>query len=315
MDDLISIIVPVYNAEKYIERCLESLIHQSYENLEIIVINDGSKDESEGVISRYLNDSRIVYFSQQNQGIGLTRNYGLELVHGKYFCFVDSDDYVASDFVEKLHEVIVSSNADLVWCDYVHVFNGKTQVIHQRPEEILKFEYPCLWNKMYKTALFKENRLIFPDSWYEDLATVPRAFLLAENTYYLNEALYYYWQHDNSITTTFSIHASDMNLVLDILNTFFSQLKRNDLDISWIQNYIIIFHGLCGTVFRMMLSNDHTSKEICSFYSQTVNRLNGKRFDIEILKRLPIKYKLFYLSLWKWSIPIVRYAIIVMKRI
>lgn len=310
--DLISIVVPVYNSEVYIERCLESLVKQTYENIEIIVINDGSKDKSSDIISKFLYDQRVVYVERENRGIGFTRNQGVELARGKYLCFVDSDDYITSNFVEKLYQKLVDMDADLVWCDYTHVFGGKTSISCQSEEDILKFEYPCLWNKMYKTSLFKENGIKFPDSWYEDLATVPRVFLLSKKSVYLNEPLYYYWQHENSITTTFSVRADDMNLVLEVLDEFFKKYKLKDID--WVQNYIVVFHGLCGTVFRMMMSKDHTSKEICTFYQKMIDKLNGRRFEIKVFKMLPLKYKLFYVSLWKWSIPLVRCGIILMKR-
>ena len=100
---LISIIVPVYNVEKYVSRCIESLISQTYSNIQIIVVNDGTKDHSREIVKQYQkNDSRIELYDKVNGGLSDARNYALNYVRGEYICFVDSDDYVSSDYVKKL---------------------------------------------------------------------------------------------------------------------------------------------------------------------------------------------------------------------
>ena len=115
----ISIIIPVYNAEKYISRCLDSVITQDYTNLEIICINDGSKDKSLAILQDYAQkDSRIIVISQSNQGAASARNYGLSVATGKYISFIDADDWVRADYLESLYKLQKSESADMVICEY-----------------------------------------------------------------------------------------------------------------------------------------------------------------------------------------------------
>ena len=123
----ISIIVPIYNAEKYLNKCLESLTKQTKKELEFILINDGSTDKTEEIIKEY-QDKRIKYFKNKNQGIGKTRNFGISKSSGKYLMFVDSDDYLEKDACEILYKKISKEGADLAICDFYKVYeNGKTE--------------------------------------------------------------------------------------------------------------------------------------------------------------------------------------------
>ena len=115
MEQKVSIIVPVYNVEKYLKRCVDSLIEQSYKNLEIILVDDGSKDNSFSICKEYESkDSRVRIFHKENEGLGLTRNYGIEKSTGEYITFVDSDDYLTLDAVETMVEKAAVTNADVV---------------------------------------------------------------------------------------------------------------------------------------------------------------------------------------------------------
>lgn len=115
MEQKVSIIVPVYNVEKYLKRCVDSIIEQSYKNLEIILVDDGSKDNSFSICKEYESkDSRVRIFHKENEGLGLTRNYGIEKSTGEYITFVDSDDYLTLDAVETMVEKAAVTNADVV---------------------------------------------------------------------------------------------------------------------------------------------------------------------------------------------------------
>ena len=122
----ISIIVPIYNTEKYLKKCLDSLINQSKKELEFMLINDGSKDNSEEIIKEY-KDERIKYYKNKNQGIGKTRNFGIEKATGKYIMFLDSDDYLEKDACELLYKKAEKENLDLVVCDYYKVYSNGTK--------------------------------------------------------------------------------------------------------------------------------------------------------------------------------------------
>lgn len=117
--DMVSIIVPVYNVEKYIEKCLTSLASQTYDSLEFILVSDGSKDGSDVICKRFaVADKRFRYFRKENEGVSAARNYGISRARGEYYLFVDSDDYIDSDMVEKMTAVMKKENADIVQCFY-----------------------------------------------------------------------------------------------------------------------------------------------------------------------------------------------------
>ena len=125
MDELISIIVPVYNAEKYLPACVESLLSQTYGALEVILVNDGSKDGSAALCDTYAaRDSRVRVIHQENQGVSTARNAGLDHAAGKYVAFVDADDYVKPDYLERLHGDMTAHDADFVTCCYEEISHG-----------------------------------------------------------------------------------------------------------------------------------------------------------------------------------------------
>ena len=177
----VSIIVPIYNAEKYLNRCIDSLINQTKKELEFILINDGSTDSSEEIIKSY-SDKRIKYYKNKNQGIGKTRNFGIEKAKSDYIMFLDSDDYLEYNACEKLYEKISSENLDLVICDYYKVYENGTK----EDVKVLSFENTTLkeknnilldinlapWNKIYKLDLIKKNNIKFVENLINQLHTL-----------------------------------------------------------------------------------------------------------------------------------------------
>ena len=129
----VSIIVPCYNVEKYIDRCLLSLINQTLKEIEIILINDGSTDRTDEIIQKYLNDNRIKYFKRTNHGIGNTRNFGLKEATGEYIGFVDSDDYIELNMIELLYKKATEKNLDIVVCDFYRNFD-ETKITEDKKE-------------------------------------------------------------------------------------------------------------------------------------------------------------------------------------
>ena len=116
MSDLVSVIVPVYNVEKYVRQTLDSVINQTYRNLEILIIDDGSTDDSSVICDEYLKDDRVKVFHRQNTGVAASRQFGVEVCKGTYFVTLDADDYVSTDFVEKLYGAIIKNEADVSVC-------------------------------------------------------------------------------------------------------------------------------------------------------------------------------------------------------
>ena len=181
----ISIVIPVYNAEKYLRQCLDSLIGQTLKNIEIICVNDGSKDNSLEILREYKNkDSRIVIIDQINQGVSVARNNALKIAKGEYIGFVDSDDWVDADFFEKLYYSAIKNDCDIAvggiaWnftsgeLDFIDLKFKKSKIFNKTPDKykitrVAKAAY--MWNKIYKKELFEKLKLEFePGICYEDM--------------------------------------------------------------------------------------------------------------------------------------------------
>lgn len=211
---LISVVVPVYNVEKYVAKCLKSIIGQSYKNLEILVVDDGSTDGSGKVCDEFAkSDLRVRVIHQKNRGLSAARNVGIERARGEFLCFVDSDDYMKEDFVKKLYEAVLRWGADVAVCGYEEK-NGSSGVDVLPKEEVLSGEEATIrllvqqenidviaWNKIYRRELFIKSGVRFPEGMkYEDSLTTYKLLSLSQRVAYIPEALYVYLRRDDSIT-------------------------------------------------------------------------------------------------------------------
>ena len=210
----VSIIVPVYNVEKYVGRCIESIITQTYTNLEILINNDGSTDNSYEICSIYTKkDSRIKLFTQKNSGVSTCRNKMLDVATGDYITFVDPDDWLLPSHIEQLVILLEEHNADISACAYMEEKNGniKKCIKHEKiccfdsKEFAIKMTtfwggYYCfLWNRLSKKELWDDVR--FPDGRiYEDLYVMPKLVLKADTVVYTNIPTYIYQIRENSIS-------------------------------------------------------------------------------------------------------------------
>lgn len=236
---MISIIVPVYNVEKYIKRCLESILAQDYFDYEVIIVNDGSDDDSENICKEFINEKyNFYYYKKTNGGLGDARNFGLEHAKGEYICFIDSDDYIRNDYLSKLYNKAKEEDSDIVVCDYYLAYEDK-EIIESGKANInedIKKDYlisaPNAWNKLYKRELFIKNNIRYPkDLYYEDLATTPLLLLNANKISYVNEALYYYVQRSGSIMNQekYNIKNNDIFEVLNIINSYYKNHGKYEL--------------------------------------------------------------------------------------
>lgn len=210
---MISVIVPVYNVEKYLERCVKSIAAQTYKDLEILLIDDGSTDKSGEMCDAFQQtDSRIKAFHKQNGGLSDARNYGIEHSAGEFISFVDSDDYIDEKMLETLHRLITENDADLAVCSAMDVFEGKgvTQVKEIKEFNLNKVEsykymlrgdgIPSACNKLYKRQTVGDVR--FPvGKLYEDGFFTPQILKKVEKTAVTSKPMYYYFRRADSITT------------------------------------------------------------------------------------------------------------------
>ncbi len=200
MDDLISVIVPALNAEAYIERCLDSLVRQTYQNLEIICIDDGSTDGTVEKIKQY-NDPRIKLIVRgQNYGISLTRNFGIGIASGKYFGFIDSDDFVDPDFYQKLHRSMIENDAEIVstatrviWPDKTRIWSSKPQVCQKFEDKLIAVRNGSCWNKLYKRDLIRRNNIEFPAGVvFEDNLFIVKCLFFCNKLVIIDDTAYNY---------------------------------------------------------------------------------------------------------------------------
>lgn len=209
----ISIVVPAYNVEKYIAKCIDSLLVQTYENFEILLVDDGASDQTPEICDRLaLKDSRIRVFHKKNGGLSDARNYGIERMTGKFLTFVDGDDYVSEDYLNTLHRMI-NKRSDV----QIAMISGQELSENERPvkvsgvkERVLSSEQAVKkmllrdeithssWGKLFRSELWSSIRFPVGQN-YEDYATTYHVFSLADKIVFSNQPLYYYIQHSNSI--------------------------------------------------------------------------------------------------------------------
>lgn len=220
MDPLISIVVPIYNVEKYLERCLKTLLSQTYENIEIILVDDGSPDGCPAVCDAYAQkDARIRVIHQENAGLSAARNAGIDIAKGEYLAFVDSDDYIAADYIESLYHLLQETGCAIAQCRFTYVQGEPLAVDENQSFRIYRGEslmeqlygpedqatyFVVAWNKLYRRDLFWETR--YPvGRIHEDEATTYKLFHQGRKLAFLDRALYgYYTENTGSITAVFS---------------------------------------------------------------------------------------------------------------
>lgn len=256
----ISIIVPVYNTEKYLSKCLNSLIKQTYKDIEIIVVNDGSKDKSLEIAKKFAKqDNRIKVFNKENGGLSSARNFGIEKASGEYIGFVDSDDYTKENMFEILYNMIKEANAKIAICGWylvednqIRTCNFKCKKLVLNDEQAIDMllnhvsfdNFAC--NKLFHRALFKD--VIFPvGELLEDLSTIYKLIHEAKVIVVDSNPLYYYVLHSNSITSnlykqvnpdSFKAFENRKNSLLSLYPKLSNKIKSNYFTAS--RNYFTI---------------------------------------------------------------------------
>ncbi|WP_138493781.1 glycosyltransferase [Paenibacillus pinistramenti] len=221
MDRLVSVIVPVYNVESYLRKCLDSICGQTYSRLEIIVVNDGTRDGSQAIIDEYArNDKRIRPLMKANGGLSSARNAGMDAAEGDYLAFIDSDDWIAPDMIKQMVRTAEAENSDVVVCNYDKVYADHTERMYLKLREeiidvkklgIAEYMYRCLftyehghevWNKLYRREVIERNGIRFEPNkeiFSEDLMFNLYVLCHAGRIAAVNQSFYYYLQREGSI--------------------------------------------------------------------------------------------------------------------
>lgn len=303
MNDLISIIVPVYNVEKYLDECIHSLVEQTYTNLEIILVDDGSPDNCPAMCDAWAEkDRRIRVIHQKNGGISTARNAALEVATGEYLCFADSDDYLERTMIEKLYYKLNDGHADIAVCGYYDLYGQKVTSHYAAGDDLFfdddqKFvslyeeSHVVVWNKLFAASLFEDLR--FEDIYCgEDAFLMVQLFDRAQRIVFLSEPLYYYrYREDSIIHLPITARKFDACLAREKSLNFYA--ARN----------LTKAYSKCLFVYFYMLSDLLRSAQIV-----------GIDADGELLEKYETRLLILYQQLMCTDIPLTQKLKIFMKQ-
>ncbi len=298
----ISVIVPVYGVEKYISKCLNSLVNQTLNDIEIIVVNDGTKDNSQKIIDEYVKKypDKVKSFIKENGGQGSARNYGLKQANGEYIGYVDSDDYVELDMYEKLYNKAINNNLDIAICGNYNVSedykNKKVDL------EFIKYEdnkinallgKKAVWNKIYKKSIVE--KLEFRSKvWYEDFDFSIKAICSAKKIGYVNEPLYNYLLREGS-----TMNNSNVVRNLEILDAFNEIVKDKKYKGYYdIIEFLAIDHIYISTIVRVInaKADDKVKREtinkLIDYMNTSFPNYKNNKYINTLSKNRKIIYKL-----------------------
>ena len=287
METLISVIINVYNGEKFIKKCLDSVINQTYNNLEILIINDGSTDNTLELCEEYKErDKRIKIITQNNKGLAESRNVGIENSNGEYLYFVDVDDFISEDVIEYLYNLCKKYEVSMATCmsmdiyDYnyeiknieekIRIISGKDML-----KKILLSEDRAvtIWNKLFKKELFNNNR--FENKTINDMTITHKIAILADKIAYSNQIKYYYLRHRESVT------ANESKNVRRYIDKYEVAIDRYNYIKNIYPNFIENEIGLIRVITVLYLTK---SKEVEQFLKEkNVINLFRKLFSFKIL--------------------------------
>lgn len=335
MSNLVSIIIPVYNVEKYIRKALLSVINQTYKNIEIIVVNDGTKDRSIDIIQDLvMNDSRITVIQRQNGGLSAARNTGLKVAQGDFVLFFDSDDTISENLVEIALRRAEDTEADVVvfgfenlYCDndenvyasnkfqFENVLISDTRKISDVPKDFLK-SIGYAWNKLYRTTFLKNNDYYFEEglSLVEDVVFNHKVFTGTDNISFLSGTYYQYYTRDRvSLSNKFydnfiEIFKKGFLCRTEILNKIYPN-ANNDLMLS--ANFINGIRYYCYTLIRC--NKGKSKKEIIKQLNKILDD-NVTREQVKIFSPNNIKDSIFVYCI-NHHHPLLLYMIYKIKRV
>ena len=290
MDELISVIVPVYNVEKYINKCIDSIINQTYKNLEIILVDDGTLDNCGKICDEYeKKDNRIKVIHKENGGLSDARNAGIEISKGSYITLVDADDYILEDYVEFLYNILKENKAEMSVCKHMVIYDnggeintgsGKEYVLS--PKEALKmmlygddFDVSA-WGKLYSRQLF-ENVKYPKGRVFEDAATTYKLIDLCNTIAFKSEAKYIYFVRENSITTK-SFNPKKMDLITSTGEmTKYVMEKYPDLENA--ANRRLMYSHL-STLTQLVMSNKKELPDYKKYENEIVAYIKENRAKV-----------------------------------
>jgi len=277
----VSVIVPFYNVEKYIEKCLNSLVNQTLEEIEIILVNDGSQDNSEKIAKEFQEKypNKIKYYEKPNGGLGDARNFGINYATGEYIAFLDSDDYVENTMYEEMYEKAKQEDADMVECDFWWEYPNKKRedigLEYANQKEMLYKSRVVAWNKLIKTDIYKNH----PEARfsvglrYEDVEGFYKILPYINKVVHVRKCFVHYIQRQGSISNTQNKRNEEIFKVLDNVIGYY---KENNLYDEFQQEleYIYARYLLCSSFLRIVRIKDKSIRQ--ELLNKTWENLNTK---------------------------------------
>lgn len=309
----LSIIVPVYGVEKYIDKCLDSLVKQSLKEIEIIVVNDGTKDNSQKIIDKYVKKypDKIKSYIKENGGQGSARNYGLKKATGEYIGYVDSDDFVEKDMYKKLYNKAKENNYDIVVCGNYNVSedyqNKNIDAFinnYNTDLENIFFGKMAVWNKIYKRDILIKNKLEFKEKvWYEDLAFTLKAIMNSNTFAFIDEPLYDYLIREGSTMNNSNVQR---NLeILDAFNDILSYIKHNKKEEYFSKiEFLAIDHIYISAIVRVLKADAddkvkrETINKLIDYMNTSFPNYKNNKYINTLSKNRKIIYKLINIKMY-----------------
>lgn len=309
----LSIIVPVYGVEKYIDKCLNSLVKQSLKEIEVIVVNDGTKDNSQKIVDKYVKKypDKIKSYIKENGGQGSARNYGLKKATGEYIGYVDSDDFVEKDMYKKLYNKAKENNYDIVVCGNYNVSedyqNKNIDAFinnYNTDLENIFFGKMAVWNKIYKRDILIKNKLEFKEKvWYEDLAFTLKAIMNSNTFAFIDEPLYDYLIREGSTMNNSNVQR---NLeILDAFNDILSYIQHNKKEEYFSKiEFLAIDHIYISAIVRVLKAeaDDKVKREtinkLIDYMNKKFPNYKNNKYINTLSKNRKIIYKLINMKMY-----------------
>lgn len=251
----VSIVVPVYNVEQYLDKCLNSLVNQTLKEIEIIVVNDGSTDQSQKVIDQYKHNAKIKAYSKENGGVSDARNFGMQFAVGEYIGFVDSDDFVELDMYEHMYLKAKEEDSDIVECNLRHTYSNTEDIEIGKEifdkKEMLMVGRSVVWNKIYKREWLLNTNVTFPVGLIcEDVEFSIKLIPYISVYSYVKPAYFHYVQRNTSLNNYSTLKTLDILQVLKNIKGYYIENDYYD-DYKEALEFFFARNLLCSSFFRM----------------------------------------------------------------
>ena len=258
----VSVIVPFYNVENYIEKCLQTLVGQTLDDIEIILVNDGSKDRSKIVVDKFLKQhpEKIVYLEKENGGLSDARNYAIPYAKGEYIAFLDSDDYVEKTMYKDMYELAKKEDSDMVECNFYWEYPDKKKedvgIVYNGKKEMLEKIRVVAWNKLIRKEVLEKSKVLFPKGLrYEDVEFTYKLIPYLDKISFLKKPCVHYIQREGSISNNQNERNEE---IFDILANVIDFYKANNLYDEYKDEleYVYIRYAFCSSLLRIVKIKD-----------------------------------------------------------